>query len=842
VLLLGLSWLLTSSYYTVRMLLVSGTPAWLAAPDGDVARVTVVRPGSPGEGVLRVGDEVVALDGKGTGRDFEARGAFAFDPPRPYRLLVRRDGALLELRLHTVPFGLSYASFFVVGFLAVQWLFYLAGVAVFLLRPCDRLPQLLAAVFVLFALGSSNQVPVETLSVPAFALFGIGQVLASAFWPVFLHLFLVFPEPSPIQRLAPSLPRWGYVVGFAFLLNALGLIALAVHDMNAATAFFLDHSPFSMLLAVLVGLYSLTGIASLLLSYRSARGKARSRLGVVVAGCLMGFLPLFVFMLVTVFSDIRSLNLWTGRLLVLWAILSLPLVPASFAYAIIKHRVNPVGIILRHSLRYLLVVRGFVLFQVLELAVVLGFLLLGPPARWLATLPLPAAVLFTMAVTAAALGAHVLLHQRVMPRIDRRFLRGSYDTQRVLAEVGQAARQAGSVEEVLRIGLDRVKEALHPESAAAFLKDEQSGHYLLATGEEAGTAALRADSTVVQRLRRSPAPLDAEGDGILLPIVAKGDLLGILSLGPRLGDLPYSGEDRDLLNAVAWQVAFAVENTRLLRRMVEEQRLRHEINLARDVQRRLFPAGPPENGRLELAGLCHPAQGIGGDYYDFLPMPDGRVGIAVADVAGKGISAALLMSIVQASLRSQYRSGVSLPDLVASMNELLYRSTARNSFATFFLAQFDERSARLTYVNAGHNPPLLLRAGAGAGDRLVHAHRSATAEGGVSLAVEPQAAHDEVRLLHTGGLVIGAFAGVCYEAESVDLVPGDLLVAYTDGVTEAFDPHEREFGEQRLLDVVLASRDLPVAMVADRIVAAVRDFVREAPQFDDITLVVARLR
>jgi sigma-B regulation protein RsbU (phosphoserine phosphatase) len=367
---------------------------------------------------------------------------------------------------------------------------------------------------------------------------------------------------------------------------------------------------------------------------------------------------------------------------------------------------------------------------------------------------------------------------------------------------------------VLQVGLDRVADAVHPESSGVFLRDETTGHYVLATGEERGSAALRADSAVVQRLRRSPAALDAERDGILLPIVAKGDLLGILSLGPRLGDLPYDGEDRALLNAVAWQMAFAVENTRLVRRMVEEARLRREIELAGDVQRRLFPEQPPETRRLELAGLCHPAQGIGGDYYDFLATGDGRVGIAVADVAGKGISAALLMSVVQASLRSQYGE-VPLPELVASMNRLLYRSTARNAFASFFLAQFDERSGRLAYVNAGHNPPMLVR---------------------------PNGRTPSVRLLQTGGLVIGALADVAYEVEAVELQPGDLLVAYTDGVTEAFDPEDREFGEDRLRDVVLDSARLPVQVVADRIVDAVHAFVREAPQHDDITLVVARVR
>lgn len=687
VVLLGLVWNLASSYHTLRLVLFAGNPAWLAVPTAEGSRVGIVRPKSPADGVLRRGDEIVAVDGKGVGRTFDARGHFGFEPPRAYEILVRRGGRLEALRLETVPYGLSYSSFSLLGLLAVQWIFWAVGAAVFLMRPDDALPRLLSRVLLLFALGLSPQLPIEKLSQADVHLFAAAQLAASLFWPSFLHLFLAFPEPSPLLRRFPGMVRWIYVMGSAFVVATVGLVVLAGLQPAAVAAFLSQPSALSWLLSLLVGAFAVSGLGSLLLSYRSASAVGRRRLGVVVAGCLLGFLPLLGFIYAELTGDIRDMGLWAGRLLLLSAILGLPLVPLSFAYAIVKHQVIPVGTLVRRSLRYLLVARGFVILQALEVVVVLAIMLLGPPARWLATLPLAAAVLVTLTVTAVTLGAHVLLHRRVMPRIDRRFFRAGYDTQRILADVGQATRQAQDVEDVVRLALGRVREALHPESAAVFLRDERSGHYRLAPAEDAGSAVLRADSALAQRLRRSPAPLDTAGDGILLPIVAKDDLLGILSIGPRLGDLPYSGEDRDLLNAVAWQLAFAVENTRLLRRLVEQQRLRHEIQMARDVQRRLFPARPPATPRLELAGVCYPAQGIGGDYYDFLPMDDGRIAIAVADVAGKGIAAALLMSIVQASLRSQYRSGVALPELVASMNELLYRSTARNSFASFFVAQ-----------------------------------------------------------------------------------------------------------------------------------------------------------
>src|SRR5207302_10957913 len=147
-------------------------------------------------------------------------------------------------------------------------------------------------------------------------------------------------------------------------------------------------------------------------------------------------------------------------------------------------------------------------------------------------------------------------------------------------------------------------------------------------------------------------------------------------------------------------------------RIVEQERLRRELALAAEVQMRLFPDNNPETGTLQLFGVCLPARGVGGDYYDFLHLGDGRIGIALADVAGKGIAAALIMSVVQASLRSLAESdGASLAELAGRLNRLLHRSTGSNSYATFFYAQFDEDSRRLRYVNAGHNPPYLLRNG-----------------------------------------------------------------------------------------------------------------------------------
>jgi sigma-B regulation protein RsbU (phosphoserine phosphatase) len=318
-------------------------------------------------------------------------------------------------------------------------------------------------------------------------------------------------------------------------------------------------------------------------------------------------------------------------------------------------------------------------------------------------------------------------------------------------------------------------------------------------------------------------------------------------------------------------MALAIENSQLVRQMAEEERLRHELEVATQVQRRLFPE-TPELETLELCGVCLPARGVGGDYYDFLSFDDGRIGVAVADVAGKGVSAALLMSIVQASLRSQAPSVDSeLTELVASMNSLLFRSTGPNGYASFFYAQFDERSKLFTYVNAGHNPPILVRRhsaiesarqGRGSGTESQNISKMAVAASlvGESHEISSELADERARYgregssntlddvqerispLVTGGMVIGLFEDCPYQQETIQLGPGDLIVAYTDGVTEAINRDAEEFSEARLRSLVASSAHLAAEELSQVIIRAVCDWRADQEQHDDLTLVIMKVR
>jgi len=268
---------------------------------------------------------------------------------------------------------------------------------------------------------------------------------------------------------------------------------------------------------------------------------------------------------------------------------------------------------------------------------------------------------------------------------------------------------------------------------------------------------------------------------------------------------------------VAGQAGIALENIRLAERMAErmeaDRRAAHEMEIAREVQVRLFPQMMPPLQTLDYAGACIQARVVGGDYYDFLDLGPGRLGMVLADISGKGIAAALLMANLQANLRSQYAVALDDPHkLLQSVNRLFYENTPDERYATLIFADYDDAGRRLRYANCGHNPPLLIRAG-GTFERL-----GATAT------------------------VLGLFREWECEIQGVILHPGDILVLYTDGVTEASDADGEEFGERRLAETLQAERDLSVDALLAHIQAVVQRFSSRGDQADDLTLIVAKAR
>jgi len=243
-----------------------------------------------------------------------------------------------------------------------------------------------------------------------------------------------------------------------------------------------------------------------------------------------------------------------------------------------------------------------------------------------------------------------------------------------------------------------------------------------------------------------------------------------------------------------------------------ERRAAQELDIAKQVQARLFPQTQPACATLDYAGICIQALQVGGDYYDFLDLGQGRLGLVVGDIAGKGIAAALLMANLQANLRSQYAAALDQPQLLLrSVNQLFYENTGDSAYATLFFAEYDGRTERLRYVNCGHLPALLLRSD----DTCVRLGSTCT--------------------------VLGLFKEWDCSLGEHEFSAGDTLVLYTDGVTEAFNEADEEFGERRLLEALRRHRHRPSKDLLTSIVEEVRQFSPHA-QHDDITLIVAKCR
>ncbi|HSR67873.1 MAG TPA: SpoIIE family protein phosphatase [Acidobacteriota bacterium] len=244
-----------------------------------------------------------------------------------------------------------------------------------------------------------------------------------------------------------------------------------------------------------------------------------------------------------------------------------------------------------------------------------------------------------------------------------------------------------------------------------------------------------------------------------------------------------------------------------------------ELSYAAAVQRRLLPQKFPHLETLESAAVCFPASGVGGDYYDFIGLDNERLGIALGDVSGKGVSAALLMASLQGCLQSYAPQHVdSLDAMMADVNRLITTSTDSSRFVTFFYGLYDDYRRQLTYVNAGHLPPMVLRRG-----------------------YNPELEEKGLERLQAGGTVLGVFANAAYQKGVCQLFPGDMVVFFTDGITEAMNSSEDEFGEERLRQVLRRNFDKPLQEVIDSVIEAVHEFSGTEHQRDDLTLILTRV-
>ncbi len=325
-----------------------------------------------------------------------------------------------------------------------------------------------------------------------------------------------------------------------------------------------------------------------------------------------------------------------------------------------------------------------------------------------------------------------------------------------------------------------------------------------------GKSVLTSDAQHDPRFASGTVVLQGIRSVLAVPLGVSEKVFGIIYADSPIAEGRFTEDHLKLLTTLASVAAIRVENARLLEAQLQQERLERELQLAMEIQQRFQPTAPPMVPGYELQGISFPCYEIGGDYYDFIEREDGRLIIALGDVSGKGTAAALLMSSLHAAVHAQASSHDSLVETISAVNRYLADNIPPNRFVTLFYAELDPASGALSFLNAGHNPPLIV-------------HAAGTVE-----------------QLASGGLPLGIKRDAEYREGRTQLQMGDVLVIYSDGVTEAASPSGEEFGPTRLYEVVSRNIDASAAGVRDRIESALTKFSQGTEAADDITLVIVK--
>lgn len=688
------------------------------------------------------------------------------------------------------------------------------------------------------------------------ALSFLWSTLAQTAMPLCFMLFgIYFPERSRIDRRVPWI-KW------IVLVIILGLLPFDLFNDYGFAFHFSLTAGFYPYLPRINTLENIVAIFGIFFAFACLWGKVydcatppdgRRRLRILIAGCSIGLTPFFGLL---AFSLYRGTDLGVG--IPQWFSLSIFAVlfvfPLTLAYVVIVQRAMDLRLLVRQGTKY---------FFARQSILIIGILI----TAWMSTeISLFFAnrshrrvvdIVQILGLIALLIVYRTIGSKRLQQRIDQKFFREAYSTEQLLAELSDEARNFTETAPLLETITRRLGETLHIGRIAVFLRTGDLFQLQFATGLPIGPGvipALSAGSTTIAQLARpkaAPANVyrddpsswlvdatDAERTALadlstelLVPLPGRNRLVGVIALGPKSSEEPYTKTDRQLLQTIASQTGLALENAELLENLTAElaQRasINREIEIAREVQERLFPQSYPQVPGIGLAGYCRPARYVGGDYYDFflIPQPHGgsRLAIAIGDISGKGIPAALLMASLRASLRSvatlqtpDTGSATHLATLMQHVNRLVYEASTSNRYATFFYAELDPATRLLSYVNAGHNCPAILRAGA-------PAHQ-----------LEPT------------GTVVGLLEDATYEQASVQLQAGDTLLAFTDGISEAMTAEDEEWGEDRMIAAAERLLTEPgctrtAQQLLECLLAQADAFTAGAPQHDDMTLLVATL-
>ncbi len=774
---------------------------WVQVNTDDYNRIVIteILPGGVVDraGILD-GDTLLAINGqtlKTTAQAQAILNTYSEEDEVVYTIL--RQGQRLNFSMHiTKPFSPVYLSFALLGFA-----FLLNGWIVITSRPNDRVPQLFFFMSLFAALTFVVNFEFVGLAVAPTQSWIIHVMIGTLAFPaLFVSFFCHFPRTKSKPWVRKLLI--GTVAGLSIAACILGFL-----NFRAT-----GNWPGPDLLVAFAALA--VGLGLFIHSYFTIKDESLRRpLRSILVGAALGILGFAYLFVAPIFVPIIFIN-YPEFLFPVGLVVA---IPVSFGYSIFRHRLMDTDIIIKKSLVYGATTASL---AVLYLSVI--FLVSLALRGWGNSVMERGIVQFVFLLGAAVVFAP--MKDRIQEFIDRKFFREKYNYQKALRQFSTELPALTRLDDIMDRMVTTLSATMHiSRMSVALYEGDTNQPVLYRSVGMNGQGQLSRDTDLIRRLAESKQPellthsqssATLGGVQLAVPMTKRDTLIGVMLLGPKLSEKAFSEEDMDLLTTVGNQAAIAIENARLIKEEMEKVKFENELQVARRIQQSLLPQTSPQLAGLEIAGVSVPALSVGGDYFDTIQLDDHRVLIAIADVSGKGVSAALYMSKVQGMIQMASRLYDSPRSMLVEVNDWMFRSMERQSFVTIALAVVDVRKRSMTVCRAGHNAPVALD-------------------------------ESQPHVIQCRGIGVGLVAGAHFEKhldeEIVPLRKGMLFVFYTDGVTEAMNARMEEFGEDRLISLIQSQVGQPPKRVIDNVLDDVRQFAGAAEQHDDITLVVVKV-
>jgi len=739
--------------------------------------------------------------------------------------VVERNGEVLEMKVQILKtFNLAYLAQFLYAVV-----FLVVGFVVVMLRPQGKTQRMFAYYSLLsmlfFGLTYLNLDP-SIDPMWKIRLLSSSFMVANIFAPVlFVRFFMFFP----VKR--KFFDKWWFTASL-YCISVVSLAAFLspqippLHEVFGESVIKFVQNNRGLLLNLRFGTL-VVGLGIFADSYfRLVKRERKKQLRPILIGSVIGILT---FSYTAFVATSNPFAIYLNPVSLLPALLVI-IVPIMFGYAIIHYRLMDVDFIVKRSLIYATVTATM---AVVYLVTVYG---IGSLAATIVGLEDSRTMnLLALVVIAFAFDP---VKRRMQDWIDRFFYQERHNYQKALVDFTQELPRLTRLEDILNSIVQRISNTMHIEKVAVILCDEQEGCSIVSRQIDEDCCKFKTEHAgLLELLRKTHAPqtfalLAEEPDSIHLspgdkeklirggvilsvPMFLQNRLIGMINVGPKMSGKVYSKDDIDLLSTVGAQAAVAIENSRLHKSELEKEKIKEELSLARRIQQGLLPKSNPSIMGLDIAGVSIPASTVGGDYYDFIQIDKSKLLVVIADVSGKGMSAALYMSKVQGMVQLAAHMYSSPKEMLKHVNRRIFEGIERRSFITMILALFDMKKKQVRICRAGHNKALIGQNG-------------------------------KLNFLEGGGIGLGLERGPLFENELEEIVlplkSESLFFFYTDGLTEAMNRQGKEFGEETVSKLVKAKRSLPAEGLQRVVVAAAEEFQGEAEQHDDVTVVVVKSR